>query len=623
LVLGLAFTALALAGMGAALWRRDAEQVVLWAGLVLLLGLAAAALWRAHRREQARHDELARVTAELRQAIQAAEAANRSKGQFLANMSHELRTPFQGVLGMLQLMEQTPVNDLQRDMLRTAQDSARHLLALLNDILDVSAIEAGRLVLQQVPLEVRKVVADVQQLMRVQAAERGLRLVVELSPELPRWVLGDPTRLKQILFNLVGNALKFTPRGEVRLRAVPLRARDGRPLLQFEVRDTGIGMDAATVSRLFQRFELGDPTISRRAGGAGLGLEISRNVARMMGGDITVASQPGAGSTFTVTVALPACEPPALDPSLSTTTMMAAANAATAAATASPVGTTAPAGRSEPAAAAAPARPLRVVVADDNAVNRKFLGMLLTRLGHEVTQAENGQEAVDRIRRDDFDVVLMDLHMPVLDGLAATRAIRALPGDDAAIPIYGLTADTLERTRELAEEAGMDRLLVKPIDAGQLATVLAAVQPRSVWGAPAFGAPTEWPMTVPDGLGAVPDSAPMTLPPPLSTRFTQLNEQLPGEELPGLLDMFFDDRTRTIAELREALESGDGPQMAEAAHKLKGSARLLGFGRLSRVAEEIERCVQRGRLDEAPRLLRVLDEAIEATRSAVGAAGAA
>ncbi len=611
LLIGLAFAALAVAGMGAALWRRDATQAVLWAGLALLLGLAALALRRARRREQARRAELERLTAELRQAMQAAETANRSKGQFLANMSHELRTPFQGVLGMLQLMEQTPVNDLQRDMLRTAQDSARHLLALLNDILDISAIEAGRLVLQQAPVDLRKAVADVQQLMRVQAAERGLRLLVELSPELPRWVQGDATRLKQILFNLVGNALKFTPRGQVALRVGPVQGRGA--LLQFQVTDSGIGMDAETVSRLFQRFELGDPTISRRAGGAGLGLEISRTLARMMGGDITVASQPGAGSTFTVTAALPACEPPAIDPAMATATMMAAA------ASSGPA-----AGRAPGQAPAAPAsRPLRVVVADDNAVNRKFLGMLLGRLGHEVTQCENGQEAVDRVRRDDFDVVLMDLHMPVLDGLAATRAIRALPGDDGAIPVFALTADTLERTRDLVREAGFDRLLVKPVDAAQLAEVLGTVQPRAHWAAPALGAPSEWPATMPDPLfGQPPESAPMTLPPPLSTRFTQLNEQLPGEELPGLLDMFFDDRTRTIAELREALQAGDPRQLAEAAHKLKGSARLLGFGRLARVAEEIERCVDRGRMHEAPRLLRVLDEAIEATRSAVGTTGA-
>ena len=582
--------ATAVAGLAEAFVAQRPLALVAW---LAQAGLLATAIAFAHRRARAARADAERhahLADELREAIAAAETANRSKSQFLANMSHELRTPFQGVLGMLQLMEQTSLNPLQQDMVLTAQGSARHLLDLLNDVLDVSAIDAGRLVLHEAPVDLRRLCADVHTLMRVQAAERGLRLHVDLSPQVPRWVQGDATRLKQILINLLGNAVKFTPQGHVRL-AVHRDPRGAGDLV-FEVSDTGAGMDAATLARLFRRFELGDPTRSRKVGGAGLGLEISRSLARMMGGDLTVASQPAAGSTFRLVVRLQPCDAPA----------------------------EAHAPAQQPAA---PDRPLRVLVADDHPVNRKYLALLLASLGHEAILCEDGQQVLDRVRRDDFDAVVMDVHMPVLDGLAATRAIRCLPAGDSDLPVIGLTADTLEATRQAARDAGLTALLTKPVDANALAALLAGIAPRSRW-ASAAPSGSDWPATMPaDALaGGAPSFHDATVPSELSSRFDQLSQALPSHELPGLLDMFFEDRSHTLADLTAALEQRDTHRVAEAAHKLKGSARLLGFRRLAHVAEAIEQSVERRSVEsDAPSLATALRDAVASTRSAVGSYG--
>ena len=420
-------------------------------GIVLTLlltvasfGFALLALGQLRRLDERRRS-LERLTSDLRLAQHEAEAASRAKSVFLANMSHEIRTPFQGLLGMLELLDSAPLAAAQHAQLRTARESAQHLLEILNDLLDVTRLEAGTLSVGSEPVELRRLVADAARLMHAQAGAKGLALQVHVDAAVPERVLLDATRVRQVLYNLLSNAIKFTDHGIVRLE-VQRSAVQGQDELVFAVIDSGIGIDEATRGRLFQRFSQGDDSRVRRHGGTGLGLEISRNLARLMGGDLTVQSSPGHGSRFELRLPLRLAEGAA----------------------------TAPAAAAEPAAA--PARALRVLAAEDNAVNREVLAAMIEVDGHQITFAENGLQAVQAMqamRTPPFDLVLMDLHMPELDGIGAARAIRALGGPAAKVPIVALTADAFSETRARCLDAGMNDFLSKPVGLAELTQLLA------------------------------------------------------------------------------------------------------------------------------------------------------
>jgi len=403
---------------------------------VTTFGFALLALGQLRRLDERRRS-LERLTGALRQAQHEAETASRAKSVFLANMSHEIRTPFQGLLGMLQLLDTPALNALQQAQLHTAHDSAEHLLTILNDLLDMSKLEAGTLSVGSEAVRLRALVADAQRLMQGQATARGLVLQASVGPALPEQVMLDDTRVRQVLYNLLSNAIKFTDRGGITL---DVRASGGE--IVFAVIDTGIGIDAATLPRLFTRFAQGDDSRSRRHGGTGLGLEISRNLARLMGGDLTVQSAPGQGSRFEMRLPLRAADVAPVRPSI-------------------------------PAPALTPARPLRVLAAEDNPVNRDVLAAMIEIDGHRVSFAENGLQAVDAVSAQPFDLVLMDLHMPELDGIGATRAIRALGGPAATVPIVALTADAFAETRQRCLDAGMDEFLTKPVGLAELRRLLA------------------------------------------------------------------------------------------------------------------------------------------------------
>ncbi len=557
-------------------WR-DLRNVLLALGalagaqVLLVVGVAPALLgWQ---REQVRARERAELLAlELSDAKLAAEEASRTKGQFLANMSHELRTPFQGVLGMLQLLRNTQLSERQEELVHTAQDSASHLLGILNEILDLSALQSGKVSVHPAPVDLRQLCREVESLMRVQAEARGLQLVVLVDAGVPAWVDADAKRIKQVLFNLVNNAIKFTPAGEVRLRVGASPLEEGRHLVWFEVEDTGIGMDKATLARLFRRFETGDASLSRPMGGAGLGLEISRSLARLMGGDLRVASEPGKGSTFVLELPLDV----------------------------------APAQLELPLAEAPPAprRRLRVLVADDHPVNRRYLGLVLESLEHQAVFCTNGQEALALARREPLDVVLMDIHMPVLDGLAATRALRAEGGRLAALPVIALSADVLAGSRERALDAGCDMFLIKPVQIEALARALEQVlRDEPVGGAPAAPSP------------AAPEGAAL-----LSSRFDEMAARLPGATLDELLGMFFADDAGAIADLAQGLAAGDAAAVGPAAHKCKGSARLLGLDAVAAACEGAEAWARGARPEAEPAVLAtVLDCAVTETRRALAA----
>ncbi|MDZ7893104.1 MAG: ATP-binding protein [Rhodoferax sp.] len=424
------------------------------AQLIFLLLAAGALAWRQRRQEQERQ-ALEDLTHELREAHFRAEAANRGKSQFLANMSHELRTPFNGMLGMMSLLESTPLTPVQVDYIKTAKGSANHLLTLLNDILDVSALEAGKMTVNPEPVHLTALLSEVNALMNPLAVEKQLKFSIVVQADLPPWVLADATRLKQILFNLVSNALKFTEHGSVTLTIVPRPRTDGNTGLAFLVEDTGIGMDDHVLSRLFQRFYQVDGGLARKFAGTGLGLEISQTLARMMGGAIEVESTPGKGSVFTLHLPFTTCPaPPQASPTLAIQALVKPA---------------APPGAANPAPdGAAPLDALRVLVAEDHPVNRKFVGILLDKMGCKTTFCENGQIAVEAAQREVFDLVLMDVHMPVMDGLTATRIIRAMPGAMGQVPIIVLTADVMNDAKEQAMAAGVNDFVTKPVQIGQL-----------------------------------------------------------------------------------------------------------------------------------------------------------
>lgn len=468
------------------------NSTIVWltAAQLMLLLATAVALWMRNRRQQEEHLALQQLTRDLVQANQQAEAANAGKTRFLANMSHELRTPFNGMLGMLSMLETTQLNVQQLDYTRTARDSAQHLLTLLNDILDISAMEMGKLSIKPVAVDLTRLFTDLETLMRGPALHKGLSLQVSLPDPLPEWVTVDPTRFKQILYNLLSNAIKFTEQGHVWLgvRWETLTDRQGE--LTCEVSDTGIGMDAQALEMLFQRFYQVESSTARRFGGTGLGLEISRNLTRMMGGDLSATSQPGKGSVFTLKLVLPVTEAPSgiAAETPSTLETIDAQDAAPPLRPPSP-GHTPTAAASGPNTTDDDAFSLtskRVLVAEDHPVNRKLMAVLLNKIGCEVVFCENGQLAVEAVSSQHFDLVFMDIHMPVMDGLTATRIIRKSFPDPQYLPIIALTADVMNEAQTQALAAGVNEFVAKPIRLPELRQLMrrwtVASQPHTTTG---------------------------------------------------------------------------------------------------------------------------------------------
>lgn len=369
---------------------------------------------------------------------QRADAALEVRSEFLARMSHELRTPMTGIIGMADLLGVSQLDNQQRGMITRLTQSARNLLALLNDLLDFSKIDSGRMQIETAPFSVSRVVADVCALFEMAAAKKGIAFTVHVQPDMPDRVLGDSYRVGQILNNLINNAVKFTDRGQVKVQ-VGEEKRDGNTVtLALSVIDTGIGISAPQLAELFQPFVQVDVSTSRRYGGSGLGLVISRSLAQAMGGAIEVSSEPGVGSCFTLRLPVKIDTAPAFE-------------------VPGPVGDLLPAARAGVG--------LKALVAEDDVTNRLLIVTMLEHMGHTVTAVGDGKAAVQAATEDVFDVIIMDMRMPVLDGFDAVRAIRGMEtAQKARTPVIALTADLLPEHTEMFLAVGADLVVAKPVD---------------------------------------------------------------------------------------------------------------------------------------------------------------
>jgi signal transduction histidine kinase/HPt (histidine-containing phosphotransfer) domain-containing protein len=503
---------------------------------------------------------LARVRAALRTCRLRDELheRNRQLQGFLAAMSHEIRTPMNGVVGVTDLLLETALDDRQREYAEMLRSSGEQLLATVNDILDFSKIEAGRVELEQTVIDVDRTVREVCAPLETAARAKGVELVHFVDPAVPHAGLGDPTRVRQVLTNLVSNAIKFTAAGTVAVSVIPGAHRDGDQVICFEVSDTGIGVEPDAIDGLFDSFAQADSSTTRRYGGTGLGLSIARQLTELMGGELGATSEPGAGSIFWFTVPLrpaPAGAQPAEPP-----VREAAAGGGAA-----------------------------VLVVDDNAINRTVAARMLEKRGFRVDLAGDGREAVRAVLAGNYRLVLMDCEMPGLDGYGAADQIRQEEAPGRRTRIVAMTGHASDEAREKCLAHGMDDYVTKPLRAAQLDVVAA-------------------------GVGAEPELLDHGFVAELRDEFGETGDE---EVLVKLVASFLGNAAASVDRMRAGFEAGDAEEVRQAAHKLKGSSANLGVARLRALCSELEQSS-----DEAgvPERIEAIAAVLEATRPALSAA---
>ncbi len=561
------------------------EPIPMWQSLFYIAGrdshrpLALSTIAR-DLRAQKQHE------CELRIAKEAAEAGNRAKSRFLANMSHEIRTPLNGVLGMTRVLLTTELSVEQRRYAEIVISSSENLLSIVNQILDLSKIEAGKVVLEEATFEVAEIFEGAMQVLEPEARRKGLAFTCEVAPNVPSVLRGDPLRLRQVLTNLTGNAIKFTQRGHVRVRVTAGVVEHGRVTLRVSVEDTGIGIPPERTQALFSPFVQADESTTRKFGGTGLGLAISKQLVELMGGEIAFESRPGQGSRFEFTARLdinsreeassPAAAPP---PEIESRQSKAATG--------------------------------RILVAEDNAVNRDVMLAFLTHLGYHAEAAADGTEALKALQTTAYDLVLMDCQMPNLDGYEATRAIRdpATKALNPRVPVVAVTAGAMPEDRKKCLEAGMNDYLSKPVDAKALSRTIGRWLPKA---AERPSSPVETHATQETPASAAPETTRVFDSGALVRRMMG-NRALASRTV----RLFLESVPRQISSLREHSLGEDVEKARREAHTIKGAASTIAALSLETLAREAEKAAAERRWQSVERILPGMEQQLECLRAAI------